>query len=61
MLQDNKVISHRAALGVGLMALGRGNMGIENNPKELLYTDLAMAIEAAGMSIDMVLVGDSVH
>ena len=57
MLQANKVFSHREALGVVLTALGRGNMGIENDPKELLYTDLAVAIEAAGMSIDMVLVG----
>ena len=53
----NEVISHGAALGVGLTALGSADLGIVNELKELLYTDSAVAGEAAGMAIGMVLVG----
>jgi 26S proteasome regulatory subunit N2 len=53
----NEVISHGAALGVGLTAMGSADIGIINELKELLDTDSAVAGEAAGMSIGMVLVG----
>jgi len=53
----NEVISHGAALGVGLTSFGSCDLSIVNELKELLYTDSAVAGEAAGMAIGMVLVG----
>lgn len=53
----NEVISHGAALGVGLTAFGSCDLTVVNELKELLYTDSAVAGEAAGMAIGMVLVG----
>jgi len=53
----NEVISHGAALGVGLVNMGTGSMEVVNELKELLYTDSAVAGEAAGLAIGMVLVG----
>lgn len=53
----NEVISHGAALGVGLTAMGSNDLTVVNELKELLYTDSAVAGEAAGMAIGMVLVG----
>ena len=53
----NEVISHGAALGVGLTAIGSCDLTVVNELKELLYTDSAVAGEAAGMAIGMVLVG----
>ncbi|CAB9508065.1 ATPase regulatory subunit 1 [Seminavis robusta] len=53
----NEVISHGAALGVGLTALGSSNLAIVNELKEVLDTDSAVAGEAAGIAIGMVLVG----
>lgn len=53
----NEVISHGAALGVGLTAMGTADLAIVNELKELLDTDSAVAGEAAGMAIGMVLVG----
>jgi len=55
--QANEVISHGAALGVGLTAFGAADLTVVNELKELLYTDSAVAGEAAGMAIGMVLVG----
>lgn len=53
----NEVISHGAALGVALTAMGSADITIVNELKELLDTDSAVAGEAAGMAIGMVLVG----
>jgi len=53
----NEVISHGAALGVGLTNMGTASLEIVNELKELLYTDSAVAGEAAGLAIGMVLVG----
>merc|ERR1712238_565543 len=49
--------SHGAALGVGLTSMGSADFSIVNELKELLDTDSAVAGEAAGMAIGMVLVG----
>lgn len=57
---SNEVISHGAALGVGLTALGSSNMEVVNELKDLLYTDSAVAGEAAGISIGLVLAGSGV-
>ncbi len=53
----NEVISHGACLGVGLSAMGAADLAIINELKEVLDTDSAVAGEAAGMAIGMVLVG----
>ena len=53
----NEVISHGAALGVGLTAMGTADVAIVQELKQLLDTDSAVAGEAAGMAIGMVLVG----
>ena len=53
----NEVISHGAALGVGLTSMGTAELAIVNELKELLDTDSAVAGEAAGIAIGMVLVG----
>ena len=53
----NEVISHGAALGVGLTAMGSADFGIVQELKEVLDTDSAVAGEAAGLAIGMVLTG----
>lgn len=53
----NEVISHGAALGVGLTSLGSCDLDAVNELKELLYTDSAVAGEAASYAMGMVLVG----
>ena len=53
----NEVISHGAALGVGLTSMGSADLATVNELKELLYTDSAVAGEAAGYAIGMVMVG----
>lgn len=53
----NEVISHGAALGVGLTSMGSGELAVVNELKEVLDTDSAVAGEAAGIAIGMVLVG----
>lgn len=54
---SNEVISHGAALGIGLTSMGSADLTTVNELRELLYTDSAVAGEAAGMAIGMVLVG----
>lgn len=53
----NEVISHGAALGVGLTSMGSNELSIVNELKDLLDTDSAVAGEAAGIAMGMVLVG----
>eukprot|EP00934_Nitzschia_sp_Nitz4_P003634 Nitzschia sp. Nitz4//scaffold3_size479765//185174//188503//NITZ4_000076-RA/size479765-processed-gene-1.443-mRNA-1//-1//CDS//3329550686//3624//frame0 len=53
----NEVISHGAALGVGLTSMGSADLSIVMELKDLLDTDSAVSGEAAGMAIGMVLVG----
>jgi len=53
----NEPISHGAALGVGLTALGTNKLEVINELKELIYTDSAVSGEAAGIAIGLVLVG----
>mmetsp|Transcript_15820 Transcript_15820/g.24607 ORF Transcript_15820/g.24607 Transcript_15820/m.24607 type:complete len:1136 (+) Transcript_15820:111-3518(+) len=53
----NEVISHGAALGVGLTSFGSADLDVVGELKELLYTDSAVAGEAASYAMGMVLVG----
>ena len=53
----NEPISHGAALGVGLTAMGTNDLEAILDLKELIYTDSAVAGEGAGIAIGLVLVG----
>lgn len=53
----NEVISHGAALGVGLTAFANADLQLVHELKDLLYTDSAVAGEAAGLGIGLVLAG----
>lgn len=53
----NEVISHGAALAVGLACMGSADLAVVHELKEVLDTDFAVAGEAAGVAIGMVLVG----
>ncbi|KAL1188769.1 26S proteasome non-ATPase regulatory subunit 1 -like protein B [Cardamine amara subsp. amara] len=52
-----KVIQHGACLGLGLAALGTADEDIYDDIKSVLYTDSAVAGEAAGVSMGLLLVG----
>jgi 26S proteasome regulatory subunit N2 len=53
----NEVLSHGAALAVGLTCMGSADLIVVQELKEVLDTDFAVAGEAAGLAIGMVLVG----
>ncbi|XP_021747325.1 26S proteasome non-ATPase regulatory subunit 1 homolog A-like [Chenopodium quinoa] len=52
-----EVIQHGACLGLGLAALGTANEDIFEDIKNVLYTDSAVAGEAAGISMGLLMVG----
>ncbi|VVA90009.1 unnamed protein product [Arabis nemorensis] len=52
-----EVIQHGACLGLGLAALGTADEEIYDDIKSVLYTDSAVAGEAAGISMGLLLVG----
>ncbi|TYH82146.1 hypothetical protein ES332_D02G037800v1 [Gossypium tomentosum] len=52
-----EVIQHGACLGLGLAALGTADEEIYEDIKSVLYTDSAVAGEAAGISIGLLMVG----
>ncbi|MBA0555444.1 hypothetical protein Golob_025623, partial [Gossypium lobatum] len=52
-----EVIQHGACLGLGLAALGTADEEIYEDIKSVLYTDGAVAGEAAGISIGLLMVG----
>ncbi|KAE8717553.1 26S proteasome non-ATPase regulatory subunit 1-like protein B [Hibiscus syriacus] len=52
-----EVIQHGACLGLGLAALGTADEEIYDDIKNVLYTDSAVAGEAAGISMGLLLVG----
>lgn len=56
----NEVISHGAALGVGLTSFGTGDAEVVAELKELIETDSAVSGEAAGIAIGLVLIGTGV-
>lgn len=53
----NEAIAHGACLAVGLTCMGSADATVVQELKEVLDTDFAVAGEAAGMAIGMVLVG----
>ncbi|XP_021805432.1 26S proteasome non-ATPase regulatory subunit 1 homolog A [Prunus avium] len=52
-----EVIQHGACLGLGLSALGTADEEIYDDCKSVLYTDSAVAGEAAGISMGLLMVG----
>ncbi|XP_059651803.1 26S proteasome non-ATPase regulatory subunit 1 homolog A-like [Cornus florida] len=52
-----EVIQHGACLGLGLAALGTADEDIYDDIKNVLYTDSAVAGEAAGISLGLLMVG----
>ncbi|KAK2986199.1 hypothetical protein RJ640_012457 [Escallonia rubra] len=52
-----EVIQHGACLGLGLAALGTADEEIYDDIKNVLYTDSAVAGEAAGISMGLLMVG----
>lgn len=52
-----EVIQHGACLGLGLAALGTADEDIYDDIKTVLYTDSAVAGEAAGISMGLLMVG----
>ncbi|XP_074564322.1 26S proteasome non-ATPase regulatory subunit 1 homolog B-like [Curcuma longa] len=52
-----EVIQHGACLGLGLAALGTADEEIYEDVKNVLYTDNAVAGEAAGISMGLLMVG----
>jgi 26S proteasome regulatory subunit N2 len=52
-----QVIQHGACLGLGLAALGTADEEIYDDIKNVLYTDSAVAGEAAGISMGLLMVG----
>ncbi|KAL6338533.1 hypothetical protein AAG906_020635 [Vitis piasezkii] len=54
-----EVIQHGACLGLGLAALGTADEDVYDDIKNVLYTDSAVAGEAAGISMGLLMVGTS--
>ncbi|KAG6428191.1 hypothetical protein SASPL_112442 [Salvia splendens] len=52
-----EVIQHGACLGLGLAALGTADEDVFDEIKNVLYTDSAVAGEAAGISMGLLMVG----
>ncbi|KAJ0953335.1 putative armadillo-like helical, 26S proteasome regulatory subunit RPN2 [Helianthus annuus] len=52
-----EVVQHGACLGLGLAAIGTADEDIYEEIKSVLYTDSAVAGEAAGISIGLLMVG----
>ncbi|KAF8402091.1 hypothetical protein HHK36_013043 [Tetracentron sinense] len=52
-----EVIQHGACLGLGLAALGTADEEIYDDVKNVLYTDSAVAGEASGISMGLLMVG----
>ena len=52
-----QVVQHGACLGLGLAALGTADEEVFEDIKNVLYTDSAVASEAAGIGLGLLMVG----
>ena len=52
-----QIIQHGACLGLGLAALGTADEEVFKEVNNVLYTDSAVASQAAGISLGLVMVG----
>lgn len=55
----NETIQHGACLGLGLAAMGTGDEEVYEDVKSVLYTDSAVAGEAAGIAMGLLMVGSA--
>jgi len=53
----NEIVQHGACLGLGVAAMATGNEEIYHNLKNILYMDSAVAGEAAGLAMGLVMMG----
>ena len=54
---QNEVLQHGAALGLGVAGMATGDQDIYESLKNILYNDSAVAGEAAGLSMGLVMLG----
>ena len=54
---NNEVVQHGACLGLGVAALGSGDESLFTDIRELVYSDGAIAGEAAGFAMGMIFAG----
>ena len=55
--QTSEILQHGACLGLGLSAMGTGSLSIYDKLKTVLFTDRAVAGEAAGIAMGLLLLG----
>eukprot|EP00397_Hematodinium_sp_SG-2012_P009083 GEMP01009157.1.p1 GENE.GEMP01009157.1~~GEMP01009157.1.p1 ORF type:complete len:1088 (+),score=230.50 GEMP01009157.1:69-3266(+) len=55
--QNNEVLQHGSCLGLGLTAMATHDMSVYEELKQILFTDSAVAGEAAAYAIGLVMVG----
>jgi len=56
---NNEIVQHGACLGLGLAAMSTNNMEIFEVLKNIIYTESAVAGEAAGLAMGLVLLGSN--
>jgi 26S proteasome regulatory subunit N2 len=54
---QNEVVQHGACLGLGVAAMASHEEEVFEDMKQILYTDSAVAGEAAGLAMGMVMLG----
>jgi len=54
---QDEVIQHGACLGLGLACLASGNDSLYGNLREVMFQDKAVAGEAAGLALGLILIG----
>eukprot|EP01119_Soliformovum_irregulare_P004279 TRINITY_DN1527_c0_g1_i1.p1 TRINITY_DN1527_c0_g1~~TRINITY_DN1527_c0_g1_i1.p1 ORF type:complete len:976 (-),score=320.37 TRINITY_DN1527_c0_g1_i1:146-3073(-) len=55
--ESNEIVQHGAALGLGLAAMATGNEDICEKLRNIMYMDSAVAGEAAGIAMGLVMLG----
>lgn len=56
---EGEVVLHGAALGLGVAAMGSGNVDIYEKLRTVLYSDSAIAGEATGLAMGLVMLGSA--
>ncbi|KAJ1970972.1 proteasome regulatory particle base subunit, partial [Dimargaris verticillata] len=55
--RDVEILQHGACLGLGAAGMATANAGVFDSLKDVLYTDSAVAGEAAGIAMGLVMIG----
>lgn len=56
---SNEIVQHGACLGIGLTALSTGNQEVYEELKAVMFTDSAVASEAAALAVGLLYVGST--